>query len=114
MGRRASNGRMQRTRDLTYEQWVVVCPLKGISGVPTLTLRTGRMDRHGAIVADVPSRTKRKTRHTQDASLGRRATPAHTTTHSHCYAAGPARSKATRSRPEADQKEIPMTQPGMT
>ena len=46
--------------DLTDEQWVVVSPLKGMFWPPRLTVMTGRMDRYGAILADVPSRRRRR------------------------------------------------------
>src|SRR5215472_11141221 len=46
-------------------------------------------------------------RRRQDASLGRRATPAHTNTDTQQLQHG-------ARRPEADEEEIPMTQPGMT
>src|SRR5262249_14885324 len=65
------------------------------------------MDRRRAIRWKVPVSEKAPTRQTQGRPLGRRATPAHASTRTQQVQHG-------ARRPEADQEEIPMTQPGMT
>src|SRR6267142_2190482 len=66
--------------DLTDEQWVVVCPLKGMSWPPTTHPHDGAHGPTPCYTCGCPVPEKVQTRHTQDVSLSRRAVPAHNNT----------------------------------